>query len=106
MPDNLYYTQRIRGFQQQSVKHTEKSVIYTLKFVHFAAPPRDEGHCTNVWFTHIVSFWTFRRISNAQMEGFNSKIRHLIRQAYGFRDREYFKLKIFQKPAISCEKTV
>ena len=52
----------------------------------------------------IVSFWTFRHISNASMEGFNNKIRWLIRQAYGFRDREYFKLKIFQLPEISCEK--
>ncbi len=41
----------------------------------------------------IVSFWTFRHISNAKMEGFNNKLRWLIRQAYGFRDREYFKLK-------------
>ena len=27
--------------------------------------------------------------------GFNNKIRWLIKQAYGFRDREYFKLKIY-----------
>ena len=54
----------------------------------------------------IVSYWTFRHISNAKMEGFNNKIRWLIRQAYGFRDREYFKLKIFQLPEISCEKAV
>ncbi len=38
------------------------------------------------------------------MEGFNNKIRWLIRQAYGFRDREYFKLKIYQLPEISCVK--
>ena len=30
----------------------------------------------------------------------------LIRQAYGFRDREYLKLKIFQLPEISCVKEV
>ena len=54
----------------------------------------------------IVSYWTFRHISNAKMEGFNNKIRWLIRQAYGFRDREYFKLKIFQLPEISCEKEI
>ena len=54
----------------------------------------------------IVSYWTFRHISNAKMEGFNNKIRWLIRQAYGFRDREYFKLKIFQLPEISCEKGI
>jgi len=52
----------------------------------------------------IVSFWTFRHISNARMEGFNNKIRWLIKQAYGFRDREYFKLKIFQLPEISSVK--
>ena len=52
----------------------------------------------------IVSFWTFRHISNAKMEGFNNKIRWLIKQAYGFRDREYFKLKIYQLPEISSVK--
>ncbi len=54
----------------------------------------------------IVSFWTFHHISNAKMEGFNNKIRWLIRQAYGFRDREYFKLKIYQLPEISCVKQI
>ena len=54
----------------------------------------------------IVGYWTFRHISNAGMEGFNNKIRWLIRQAYGFRDREYFKLKIFQLSEISCVKAM
>ena len=54
----------------------------------------------------IVTYWTFRRISNAKMEGFNNKIRWLIKQAYGFRDREYFKLKIYQLPEISSEKSI
>ena len=52
----------------------------------------------------IISFWTFRHISNASMEGFNNKIRWLIKQAYGFRDSEYFKLKIYQLPEISSVK--
>ena len=43
--------------------------------------------------------------SESQMAGFN-KIRWLIRQPYGFRDREYFKLQIFQLPEISCIKEV
>ena len=37
-------------------------------------------------------------------EGFNNKIRWLIKQAYGFRDSEYFKLKIYQLPEISSVK--
>ena len=54
----------------------------------------------------IVSYWTFGHVSNASMEGFNNKIRWLIRQAYGFRDREYLKLKIYQLPEINCEKSL
>jgi len=54
----------------------------------------------------IVSFWTFRNISSAKKEGFNNKIRWLIKQVCGFRDREYFKLKIFQLPEISSVKEV
>ena len=54
----------------------------------------------------IVTDWTFRHISNAKMEGFNNKIRWLIKQAYGFRDREYFKLKIYQLPEISSTKEI
>ena len=54
----------------------------------------------------IVTFWTFRHISNAKMEGFNNKIRWLIKQSYGFRDREYFKLKIYQLPEISSSKEI
>ena len=54
----------------------------------------------------IVSFWTFRHISKAQMKRFNNKIRWLIKQAYGFRDWEYFKLKIYQLPEISSSKEI
>lgn len=36
------------------------------------------------------------KITNAQSEGFNNKINIIKRKAYGFRDLEYFKLKILQ----------
>ena len=40
-------------------------------------------------------------VRDASTEGFNNKIRWLIRQAYGFReDIEYFRLKIYQLPEI------
>ena len=54
----------------------------------------------------IKTYWTFHHLTNASTEGFNNKIRWLIRQAYGFRDREYLKLKIYQLPEISCEKEI
>ena len=43
--------------------------------------------------TGIVACWTFRHISNAKIEEFNDKIRWLIKQDYGFRDREYNKIE-------------
>ena len=54
----------------------------------------------------IVTYWTFRHISKEKMEEFNNKIRWLIKQAYGFRNREYFKLKIYQLPEISSSKEI
>lgn len=54
----------------------------------------------------ITSFRTFRHVSNAKMEGFNNKLRRLIKQAYGFRDRESFPLRIHQLPEISSAKEV
>jgi len=47
--------------------------------------------------TGILSYWNLR-ITSAAMEGFNNKIRWLNKQAYGYRDTEYLKLKIFDLP--------
>lgn len=35
------------------------------------------------------------RISTGRLEGFNNKIKVLKRKAYGYRDSEFFKLKIY-----------
>ena len=42
----------------------------------------------------ILNYFKFR-ISTGPLEGTNNKIRTLQRQAYGFRDQEFFKLKIY-----------
>ena len=31
MPVNLYYTQKVRGFQQETVKYSERTVTFTLQ---------------------------------------------------------------------------
>lgn len=46
----------------------------------------------------IIGFWQFGGITNAAMEGFNNKVRTMLRQAYGYRDDEYMRLKIFDLP--------
>lgn len=52
----------------------------------------------------IITYGTFDRMSKASTEGFNNKIWWLIRQAYGFRDITYLKLKIFQLSSIQPQK--
>jgi transposase len=44
--------------------------------------------------TGILNFFKYR-ITNALTEGTNNKIKTLKRQAYGFRDMEYFKLRLY-----------
>ncbi len=44
--------------------------------------------------TGLLSFYDYR-ISTAPLEGTNTKIRVMQHKAYGFRDTEFFKLKIF-----------
>ena len=75
----------------------EKTLVPELKTMAKTIRDRLDG---------ITSYWTFGHVSNASTEGFNNKIRWLIRQAYGFRDIEYFKLKIYQLPEINCEKSL
>jgi transposase len=42
----------------------------------------------------ILAFYDFY-ISTAPLEGTNNKIKTMKRQAYGYRDKQFFKLKIF-----------
>ena len=57
-------------------------------------------------FEGILAFWHSNRITSAGMEGFNNKIRWLIRQAYGFQDEEYFHFKIFDLPTLKTSKSL
>ena len=53
----------------------------------------------------IPGYWKHGRAGNAKTGGFNNKIRWLIRQAYGFGDRECFKLKIYALPDTETTKS-
>jgi transposase len=52
----------------------------------------------------ILAHWKHGHVTNAGMEGFNNKVRWLVRQAYGYRDMEYFVLKIYDLPACNTVK--
>lgn len=47
------------------------------------------------YFYGIYNYFKYK-VTNAQSEGFNTKVNIIKRRAYGFSDLEYFKLKIFQ----------
>lgn len=49
----------------------------------------------------ILSFWNHNRLTNASQEGFNNKIGWLTRQAYGYRDKKYLYLKIYDLPNLT-----
>ena len=45
---------------------------------------------------HLKGIFGYRKLggaTNAPMEGFNAKVRWLVKQAYGFRDFKYFRLR-------------
>ena len=46
----------------------------------------------------VLGFWRHKGASNAKTEGVNNKIRWLIKQAYGYREYKYFRLKILDLP--------
>jgi transposase len=47
----------------------------------------------------ILAYFNEGRITSARMEGFNNKIRWLIKLGYGYRDDAYFILKIYDLPS-------
>lgn len=46
------------------------------------------------WRNHILN-WYEHKISSGKMEATNAKIRTLQKKAYGYRDKQYFKLRLF-----------
>jgi len=73
-------------------KLAEETFVPELKTMAKTIRNRMEG---------IVSYWTFGHLSIASTEDFNNIIRGLNRMAYGFRDLENLKLKIYQLPEIN-----
>ena len=52
----------------------------------------------------MLGFWKLNCKSSASMEGFNGKVRWLMKQAYGFRDFKFLRLKIFDLPSTDTKR--
>lgn len=46
-------------------------------------------------FIGLLNYYNPNKISNGMAEGINNKVKTLKRQSYGFRDMEYFKLRLY-----------
>jgi len=79
------------------ISMAEQTEVYQL---------RSMAKCIRNHMEGILAFWIFDGATNAKSEGFNNKIRWLVSQAYGFRDYEYLRLKIFHLPSTNIRKAI
>ena len=82
---------------EEWIRMAEQTEVYQL---------RSMAKCIRNHMEGILAFWVYDRATNAKSEGFNNKIRWLVSQAYGFRDYEYLRLKIFHLPSTGIRKAI
>ena len=82
---------------EEWIRMAEQTEVYQM---------RSMAKCIRTHLEGILAFWVYDRATNAKSEGFNNKIRWLVSQAYGFRDYEYLRLKIFHLPLTDTRKAI
>lgn len=87
-------------YNDKNIKSVDDAKLFLIKWIGEALKSELEafkelGKSFIEKFDYIIN-WFRRKISSAISEGFNNKIKRLKRMAYGYRDIEYFKLKIHQ----------
>ena len=92
-----YLKEDLRQIWHQPDKATARRVLR----IGFAEPGPQGSACLSsspdLLSEHrkgILAYYDYR-ISTGPLEGLNNKIQTMKRQAYGFRDMEFYKLKIF-----------
>jgi transposase len=84
-------------FDEENKSSAMKRLEKWLKNVSDAGIQQFETAAKRImnYFYGIANFFE-HKVTNGQSEGFNNKINVIKRRAYGYRDWEYFKLKILQ----------
>jgi transposase len=92
-----YLKEDLRQFRSQPNKETAAQAIQSLmdRAMSTGIGPLMKMARTIATYRFGILAWYDHRISSGPMEGTNNKIRVMQRQAYGFRDQEFFKLRIF-----------
>lgn len=92
-----YMKEDLRQIWSQSKKTTARKVLFDWVKRARGSGVRMLSKFANTLAAHatgILNYYNYR-ISTGPLEGTNNKIKTLQRQAYGFRDMEFFKLKIY-----------
>ncbi|MCP4371047.1 MAG: ISL3 family transposase [Deltaproteobacteria bacterium] len=92
-----YLKEELRQLWKQHSKFHAANLMNTWILKAKASDIRFLGHFADTLEKHwegILAYYN-HNISTAPLEGTNNKIKTLQRQAYGFRDMEFFKLKIY-----------
>ena len=89
--------EQLRSFWTQNNREDAEMFLRkwcTDAFIQGAKPLRKMAKALHKRVDGLLSYFT-HRISNGKAEGINNKIKTIKRQAYGFRDLEYFKLRLY-----------
>jgi transposase len=81
----------------QNTREDAEKFLYSWAKRAWATTIQELRKFVNTLLSHRTGIlnWFEYRISTGPLEGFNNKIKVLKRKAYGFRDMEYFALKIY-----------
>ena len=92
-----YMKEALRGIWMQTTKdEAEKELYAWVEQARQSKVPRLERMVATLMARRTGIFaWYDCRFSTAKVEGINNKIKVLKRNAYGFRDDKYFKLRLF-----------
>ena len=82
-------------WQQENKQEAEKQLEYWWKNAQNSGIPILQKVANSIYgYRKGILAWYDCRTSNAKVEGINNKIKVMKRQAYGYRDDEYFTLKL------------
>ncbi len=81
------------------------TVLVTRIYLYFwpIPSPTIRGFRLHHYMYGIINYFDCQ-LTNEQSEGFNNKINIIKRRAYGYRDLDYFKLKIIQSCGLESSK--
>ena len=87
----------LQTYECENIKEAEKHLYEWIDQALFSGLDSFfEFACSVMEKMQYILNWFKKRISSAISEGFNNKVKRLKRMAYGYKDIEYFKLKIHQ----------